>query len=33
MNEADSFQQARTAQGKYNPEVTGIILKWLNSVS
>jgi pimeloyl-ACP methyl ester carboxylesterase len=33
MNEADNFQQARTSEGKYNPEVTGIILKWLNAMS
>jgi pimeloyl-ACP methyl ester carboxylesterase len=33
MEEAANFQQARTSPGKYNPEVTGIILKWLNSVS
>jgi hypothetical protein len=33
MTNADSFQQARTTPGKYNPEVTGIILKWLSSVS
>jgi hypothetical protein len=33
MREAENFRKARTAPGKYNPEVTGIILKWLNSVS